>query len=186
LPALEAAATGGDPDEAVPDLSALVGELRRVLGAPTPPPAGPLCAPLAGLLKRCRLRVRQRGRSFHDMRVRAEMAPTVQAADYWRRRAKDAARKPDPWKLWAAALHRVRTGRLPDREHLRGLLRHCVRQLLRCRWAEARAVELLRAKARARRVRWEVRAAAVEELLVALVSQRPGGRASATDGPPAW
>ncbi len=34
LPALDAAVTGGDPDDAVPDPTALVGELRRVLAAP--------------------------------------------------------------------------------------------------------------------------------------------------------
>ena len=185
LPALEAAATDDDPTEAVPDLPALVGELRRVLGRPTPPAPGPLSAPLAGLLAQCRLRVRAHRRAIYDMKVRASTARTAQAAAYWRRRAAEAVKKPDPWREWATALHRVRTGGLPVREHLHGLLRYCTQQLRRCHRAEARAAEVSRAKARARRVRWEVRGAAVEEVLVGLVARGPDGGASVPGGSPA-
>ncbi len=169
LAALEATAEGRDPAEAVTDLPALLADIRRVLTAPSPP-ANLLSAPLSALLSHCRRKAQEKRRAVFDLKARAASAPTAQAAAYWRRRASAAQAKPGPWRSWAMALYRVGVGRTADRELLRGLLCHCVRQYRRSCRDEAKAAPWARVRARHYRVTWEVRAHAVEGVLAGLAS----------------
>ncbi len=110
LAALEAAAQGHDPAEAVTDLPGLLVEIRRAVAA-TSPPAGAQCAPLAALLAHCRRKAGEKRRAAYDLDAKAATAPTPRAAAYWRGRAPAARSKQGPWRGWAAALYRVSVGR---------------------------------------------------------------------------
>jgi hypothetical protein len=130
----------------------------------------PLPAPLAALLRHCRAKAGQRRQAIYEMKFKAATAPTPNAVAYWKRRVNEARAKPGQWQGWTTALYRVSVGKPADRDELRGILKHCVRQLRRAQRDETRAAPGYAVAKRARRVKWEMRSRGVEEVLAGMAA----------------
>jgi hypothetical protein len=172
LAALEAAAEGADPTNAVTDLPRLIADIRSVLCEPVPPRADTVPGPLVSLLHHCRHKAHDYRQALRQLRYTARTARTADAAAYWQARATRAAAKPNPWRARAVSLREYIGGGEPDREHMRGLLGHCRAQMRR---AGRVAATLAAGQARARVTsdKWAMRLAAVEAALAELAARGP-------------